>query len=92
VEFKVGDLVTCKEKGRYSITDKGCVCEVVDICKEPRYDLSVQVIKVNQNQLKRFLNQTYVVDSKNFELVDTKIDKSSNVDKDLNEVLKKNGV
>lgn len=29
--FKVGDLVECIEDGHYNITDKGVICEVVDV-------------------------------------------------------------
>ena len=60
--FKAGDLVWCKRRDRYSVTDYHVRCRIVDV-----YDDTIVVVKVGNNRY------WYTVSAYDFEKVAAKV-------------------
>lgn len=70
--FKIGDLVTCTCRGKYTYTTKGVICEIVKIYEGDYNDIRVKIIDTKDIVSIVHKDKCWNVESQYFELVNKK--------------------
>lgn len=70
--FKIGDLVTCTRRGKYTYTTKDVICEVIEIYEDYDDDIKVKIIDTNSVIATHHKDEFWTVNSKYFALINTK--------------------
>lgn len=70
--FKIGDLITCTRRGKYTYTTKGVICEVVKIYEGDYNDIRVRIVDTNGIVSTCHEAEYWNIESQYFELANIK--------------------